>query len=227
MRTRTWILVGVGAVIAMASEAGAQQRTTGSGIRVTKDGGAASVSTTSSATRTGVATGEVATTAVSATTFTLAPYANMNEKNMTAHMAAGDSLEIQISQLAQTKGMDQRVRDFAATLVNDHTAHLAKTWEIITDEDVGAAPLAFDPEGVRMRETLAQLRNLGGGTEWDATFLRFQATHHQNEIDLLTPVIKNAHDDDLEDHIDKTLQSLARHRDAARSIASQLGVTLP
>jgi putative membrane protein len=150
----------------------------------------------------------------------------MNEKNMTAHMAAGDSLEIQISQLAQTKGTDARVREYASMLVTDHTAHLAKTIEIITDEDVGAEPLANDPEGMRMRQMLTELRNMPAGANWDAAFLRFQVQHHQNELDLWPTVVKNAHDDDLEAHIGKTQQSLTKHRDTAKSIATQLGVTL-
>ena len=124
---------------------------------------------------------------------------------------------------AQTKASDQRVRDYATMLVSDHSTHLAKTIEVITDEDVGAEPLAFDPEVIRMREVLTALRTRAGSADWDAAFLRFQISHHQNEIDLLTPVIKNAHDDDLEELIEGTLQSLAKHRDAARSVATTLG----
>jgi putative membrane protein len=218
---RTSVLLGV-AVMALTQTATAQQRATGSGIRVTKsEAVTADVSTTPSTTTVAVSSGDVTVT----TPFDLAAYANMNEKNITAHMAAGDSLEIQLSQLAQSKGTSQQVRDFGAMLLNDHTAHLAKTHEIISDEDVGAEALAFDPEGMRMRQMLTELRSMSAGTNWDAAFLRFQATHHQNEIDLLTANIKNAHDDDLEDHIEKSLVSLAKHRDAAKSIGTSLGLT--
>lgn len=215
--TRTSVLLGFGALM-MASAGEAQQRTSGSGIAVTKR--EVAVTTTPSTTTVDVATGEVSLT----TPFDIAAYANMNEKNITAHMAAGDSLEIQLAQLAQTKATSQQVRDFASMLLTDHTAHLRKTHEIITDEDVGAEPMAFDPEGLRMRQILSRLHSMAAGTNWDTTFLRFQATHHQNEIDLLSANIKNAHDDDLEDHIEKSLASLAKHRDAARSIATSLGL---
>jgi putative membrane protein len=216
--TRTSVLLGVSALL-LATAADAQQRTDGSGIRVTKD--EVAVNTTPSTTGVNVVGGEVSLT----TPFDIAAYANMNEKNITAHMAAGDSLEIQFGQLAQTKGTSQSVRDFGVMLVNDHTAHLAKTHEIITDEDVGAEPLAVDPEGMRMRQMLTELRNMAAGTNWDAAFLRFQAAHHQNEIDVLNANIKNAHDDDLEDHIEKSVVSLSNHRDKARSIGTGLGVT--
>lgn len=218
---RTWLLLGVAALFAATGEAAAQNRTTGSGIRVTKDVDVSARVSTTPSTTTIVSPGEVAL----GTSFTLAAYANMNEKNITAHMASGDSLEIQLAQLAQGKATAQSVRDYAATLQNDHTAHLAKTIEIITDEDVGAQAMANDPEGARMRETLAHLRSMPAGAAWDAMFLRFQAQHHQNEIDLLNANIKNAHDDDLEDHIEDSLTSLAKHRDMARSVGAGLGVT--
>jgi len=214
---RTWLVLGAGVALLASAEASAQA---GSGIRVRKDGASASTTTSTTA----VSEGDVAV--VTLTPFELAPYANMSEKNMTAHMSASDSLELQISRLAQTKASSQRVRNYATMLVNDHSSHLAKTIEIITDEDVGAESLSYDPEHVRMREVLSALRTRSRSAEWDAAFLRFQVMHHQNEIDLLTPVIKNAHDDDLEKLIEGTLQSLARHRDAARTVAATVGLSI-
>lgn len=217
--TRISVLLGAVAMLA-ATGADAQERMRGSGIRVQKS--EFDVSTTPSTTTVEVATGEVSLT----TPFDITAYANMNEKNITAHMAAGDSLEIQFAELALSKATNQQVRDFANTLLNDHRAHLAKTHEIITDEDVGAEPLAFDPEVMRMRQMLNSLRTMAAGTNWDAAFLRFQAQHHQNEIDLLSANIKQAHDDDLEDHIENSITSLSRHRDMARSVATTLGYQL-
>jgi putative membrane protein len=219
MNTRISVLLGAVAMLA-ATSVDAQERMQGSGIRVQKS--EFDVSTTPSRTTVEVSTGEVNLT----TPFDITAYANMSEKNITAHMAAGDSLEIQLAELALSKATSQQVRDFANMLLNDHRAHLAKTHEIITDEDVGAEPLAFDPEGMRMRQMLTNLRATAAGTNWDAAFLRFQAQHHQNEIDLLSANIKNAHDDDLEDHIEESITSLSKHRDTARSIATNLGYQL-
>ena len=216
--SRTWVLVAAGACLAATAEAGAQTRTTGSGIKVGKETPAVS----STPTATVISGGEVSLS----TRFDLSAYANMNEKNVTAFMAGGDSLEIQLTQLAQTKATSQAVRDYATMLLNDHTAHLAKTVEIITDEDVGAQPLAFDPEAMRMRQMLTELRKMPAGANWDAAFLRFQVQHHQNALDALSPNKKNMHDDDLEKHFDATLGSLAKHRDHGRTVASGLGLTM-
>lgn len=215
--TRTWILLSAGAMLVASTEGMAQARTTGSGVKVVKP-----VSATPSATSTVVSGGEVTLNPP----FDLSAYANMNEKNMTAFMAANDSLEIELGRLGQSKGTSQAVRDYATMLSTDHSAHLTKTMEIITDEDVGAEPLAFDPEIMRTRQMLTKLRRMTAGSNWDAAFLRFHVQHHQNEIDLFTQNIKNAHDDDLEAHIEKSLASFAKHRDAARSAGTTLGLTL-
>src|SRR5687768_11273493 len=214
--TRISVLLGAVAMLA-ATAADAQERMQGSGIRVQKS--ELEVSSTPSTTTVAVASGDVNLT----TPFDITAYANMTEKNITAHMAAGDSLEIQFAELALSKGTNQQVRDFANMLLTDHRAHLAKTHEIITDEDVGAEPPPSNPEGQRMKEMLARLRTMSAGTNWDAEFVKFQVSHHQNVIDLLTPNIKNAHDDDLEDHIEKTLTSLAKHRDHGKTVGHGLG----
>lgn len=211
---RTWILLGACALLVARVEADAQARTGGSGIKVSK-----ATPDVSSTPTTVISGGEVTLP----TPFDLSAYANLNEKNVTAIMAAGDSLEIQLGNLANSKGTSQAVRDYGAMLARDHTAHLAKTIEIITDEDVGAQLPAHDPEGMRLRQMLAELQKKAAGSDWDAAFLRFQVQHHQNVIDMFTPNIKNMHDDDLEKHLEATLASLAKHRDMARNAASGLG----
>ena len=215
---RSLVLLGTGALLAATASAGAQARTTGSGIPVAKD--MPGVSRTGSTTM--HSPGEVHLT----TSFNLAAYANMSEKNIAAHMAAGDSLEIRLAELAMSKATSQAVRDYATMLANAHRAHLAKVMEIITDEDVGSQPLANDPEGMRMRQMLMRLQDMSAGANWDAAFVRFQVQHHQNEIDLLTPNIKNVHDDDFEELVEESLKSLASHRDQGKTVAAKLGVSL-
>jgi predicted outer membrane protein len=213
---RSYVLIGMGALLAATASAGAQTRTTGSGIPVSKD--VPATSTVSSNPTMTVSGGDVSLT----TTFNLAAYANMNEKNIAAHMAAGDSLEIALAELALSKATSQPVRDYATMLANAHRQHLAAVMEIITDEDVGAEPMANDPEGMRMRQMLSRLQDMAPGAAWDAAFVKFQVQHHQNEIDLLTPNIKNVHDDDFEDLVEKSLKSLAAHRDQGKTIAATL-----
>src|SRR5687767_2009108 len=114
----------LGATALLASVAGAQDQR----IPVTKDRRIPATSATSN--------GDMALTAVAPAVlpaFTLDAYPALTEKNITAMMATGDSLEIQIGDLARTKGTAQSVRNYGMMLSTDHRAHLAKTHEIITD----------------------------------------------------------------------------------------------
>jgi predicted outer membrane protein len=216
MTLRKSILFGAGALLFAGTQAAAQ-------IRVSKDR-PASVTTTSPG---AVETTPLVVTEVTLPVFNLSSYPAMSEPNMLAHMLSGDSLEIEIGRLAQAKGSAQSVRDYGTMLVNDHSGHLAKSLEIITKEGITPEPLANDVEGARMRGMLAWLANAPASASWDAAFLRFQAAHHQNELDIYNLNEKNAHDDDFEAHIGATQVSLTRHRDMARSAASALGISIP
>ena len=209
------------AALLLAGAAGAQTRTGGSGIPISKDAPAPAVTTTSDGT-----VDSLRVTPAILPTFSVASYQALTEKHMTNIMAGGDSLEIQLGHLAHSKGTAQSVRDYGMMLANDHTAHLAKVHEIITDEDVGTEPPPSNVEGDRTRAMLAWLQNAPSSKEWDAAYLRFQAQHHQNLHDLFSANIKNAHDDDLEQLIEASLNSFIKHRDAAKSAATALGVAI-
>lgn len=216
---RTSARLGAAALV-LASALGAQTRPNGSGIPISKD--APPVRTTTSEGRVAPITSGPAVLP----TFSVAAYGPLTEKHMTFIMAAGDSAEIQLGHLAHTKGTAQSVKDYGMMLVSDHTAHLAKVHEIITDEDVGVEAPPTNPEGARTKAMLAWLQNNPASREWDAAYLRFQAQHHQNLYDLFSANLKQAHDDDLEDLIEKSLVSFTKHRDAAKSAATGLGITI-
>lgn len=154
------------------------------------------------------------------------PVAAVDEKQLTRIMAAGDSLEIQLGHLAHAKGTAQGVRDYGMLLANDHTAHLATVMKVIMDDGVGAADPPANVESDRARAMLGWLQDNPASREWDAAYLRFQVQHHQNLYDLLSASIKAAHDDDLEELLRATLNSLTKHRDAARSTATVIGLTV-
>src|SRR5437867_6214643 len=198
--TRTWLLLGAGALLVAANAADAQTRTApGSGIKVSKE----QPSTTTSSAPNKMLRDTTSTTTIlmdttlgprrMATRFDVTAYTNVTEPNIIAHLASGDSVEVQIAQLAQTKATDQRVKDYATMLVTDHQAHLGKVLHVMSDKNIGSLPLANDPEGARSLQLLDMLTNMSAGTQWDAMFVRAQVRHHQNEIDALNamrPMVK-------------------------------------
>src|SRR6185503_14541475 len=206
--------------------AGAQDRAQGSGIKISKDNSVpARVSTVPSTTTTTVTSAGDVT--INSTAFSLTSYANMTEANMLAHLLSGDSLEIELASLAQLKATDPRVRDYATMLATEHRDHLAKALRMTPDEHITPVALVYDPEGIRLQETLNSLRTLSAGPAWDEAFVRFNVQHHQNELDLLNLNAKNAHDDDFEALVGATQVALTKHRDMGRTVATNIGITLP
>ena len=159
--------------------------------------------------------------------FSIGAYANVSDSGIVAHMTAGDSIEIAIANLAALKATEQRVRDYAAILSSEHEAHLADMSRVVENGHIAPVALGNDPEGARLREMLAWLDNAPASAAWDAAFLRFQVAHHRNEIAVVNGNLMSKHGDDLADHMRRSLVSLAKHRDLARSLATTLGVSLP
>jgi predicted outer membrane protein len=217
---RTWILLGATMVLATSASAAAQTAS-GSGIRVSKDR-TTSTSTVTSTTTTAVAGGDVN----SVPAFSLSMYPTLTLTNIAAHMLSGDSLEIRLAQLAQTKATNQAVRDYATMLANDHAAHLSHIIDTYKDEDVVPAPLANDVEGVRLKQMISNLTAMAPGAAWDAAFVRFAVQQHQNEIDLLSANTNSVHGHEMHELMEDTIAALTKHRDAGKSTATTAGITL-
>ena len=216
------VLTIVAAAALFATPAYAQTPATGGGIKITKDQPTTTTTpSTSMAPDTGRGMGRRGFPA-----FDIAAYNNLTEANMIAHLAAGDSVEVKIAQLAQTKATDQRVKDFATMLVTDHSAHLGKVLHVMTDKNIGSQPLANDPEGARSMAQLNRLTSMPAGAQWDAMFLRGQISHHQNELSILNAMHAVVKTEDLSDVLDQTIQAVTKHRDAGQSVATTLGVTV-
>src|SRR5438034_2701500 len=237
--TRTWLLLSAGGLLVAGSAASAQTRTApGSRIKLSKEQPTTTSSTkmirdtttTTTIVNTPAPAPTMADTTMGArrmaTRFDVTANNNVTEPNIIAHLASGDSVEVQIAQLAQTKATDQRVKDYATMLVTDHQAHLGKVLHVMSDKNIGSQPLANDPEAARSMQLLNWLTNMTAGAQWDAMFVRAQVRHHQNEIDALNAMRPMVKTEDLRDVVDATLPALTKHRDAGTSVATQLGITL-
>ena len=159
--------------------------------------------------------------------FRLADYVGLSEPQITNYMATRDSAQIGLARLAQQRVTNPAVREFAANIERDRTRELAETEEIITDEGVGFEPRQNDYALARMVEVIQSLNKMPSGPEWDLAFLRTQFFLHENDVQVLTANRQNAHDDDLERHMDQGIKDATRTRDGARNLAQALGMTLP
>jgi predicted outer membrane protein len=215
MRRRT-VLLGLGAAMMASSVAMAQTDTLQrSGIRVRKD-----ASLDVSYTRTGV---DVRTPSYAGGDVDI--YAGWTDGNIIHYLIVGDSMEVEIARLAETRSGSAAVRDLARMLASDHTAYLAEDLEMNRDEDLGRVPSPNDMTLSRLTNAWNELRGLSGAA-FDRAFLRQIAAKHQSSIAAYRALEPNARDDDLEKLLEDRIPLLERHLNRTRDVAATLGVNL-
>src|ERR1044071_6032693 len=82
------------------------------------------------------------------------------EKNLVDHMIVGDSIELEMAQLAAMRTQNVAVRDFANMLITDHKAHLENLRKAAAEHDVGRQALPSDTSGAQMIRELTSLQSM-------------------------------------------------------------------
>jgi putative membrane protein len=146
------------------------------------------------------------------------------EKNLVDHMIVGDSIELEMAQLAVMRTQNTAVRDFANMLINDHKAHLENLRKAAAEHDVGRQALPSDTSGAQMIRELTNLKAMAADSGFDNAFVRGQIEHHKQEIVALKMFGGAAKDDDVKDDVKHVMPVLERHLSSAREVAAHLGL---
>jgi predicted outer membrane protein len=81
----------------------------------------------------------------------------MNQKQVVDHMFVGDSLEVQMARIAESRSTNAAVKNFANVLITDHTKHLAALHKLAGKRDIGRATNPADSSGMRTARMLSLL----------------------------------------------------------------------
>ena len=146
------------------------------------------------------------------------------EKNLAEHMIMGDSVELEMAQLAASRTQNTAVRDFANMLITEHKGHLESLRKIAADDDVGRQASASDTAAAAAIRGLASLRDMPADSGFDKAFIRETIRFHQQEIIALKMFGGAAKDDDFKDEVKRTLPIIERHLARAREVAATLGM---
>src|SRR5207237_2698915 len=129
----------------------------------------------------------------------------LTQKNLVDHLIIGDSLEVEAAKLAVARTQNAAVKDFANTLVTDHTNHLENLNKLAAKRDIGREANAADTSSAMAIRMLTTMRAMPADSGFDRAFVRQQIRHHQHEIDALKMLRPAAKDDDLQHDIDRTM----------------------
>lgn len=134
--------------------------------------------------------------------------------------AEGGISEVEAGNLAQSKGNSQKVKDFGAMMVKDHSAANDKLKALATTKDVTLPSTS----SVGQMATKAKLQVLTGET-FDHSYIKGQIQAHQNTVALFRKEIASGQDPDAQAFAKATLPTIRSHLKAINAIAADAGTT--
>jgi putative membrane protein len=148
--------------------------------------------------------------------------ATFTQKHLVNHLIVGDSIEMEMAQLAATRTQNAAVKDFANQLVTDQTARLAQLNKLAANGDIGREANPSDTTGAHLAGQLASLKSMAQDSGFDLAFTQDQIELHQTAIDGLKTLRPAATSADVRNDIDATLSVVEKHLAAAQQLAAQL-----
>ncbi|MFI5160854.1 MAG: DUF4142 domain-containing protein [Sphingobacteriales bacterium] len=131
--------------------------------------------------------------------------------------ANGGMAEVDMGKIAQKNAANQRVKDFGAMMVSDHSKAndelkaLAKTKNI-------ALPLAVNNDEQKMEDDL----NKKTGKDFDKAYVDGMVKDHKDDIKAFEDAAKNCKDADIKAFAEKTLPTLKVHLDSIEAIKKSM-----
>ncbi|HEY4445873.1 MAG TPA: DUF4142 domain-containing protein [Steroidobacteraceae bacterium] len=136
------------------------------------------------------------------------------------HAAEGGMAEVELGNLAQQKSSSQRVKDFGAMMVADHTAANDKLKAIAASKNI---KLPTSPS-VGQMATKAKLEVLSGDT-FDKSYIKSMIADHEEDIKEFKKESVSGQDADAKAYATATLPTLEAHLKKIRAIATAAGVS--
>lgn len=147
------------------------------------------------------------------------PQNKLSDGQILKVLSTVDEGEIAQAQVALKKTNDQRIRDFATHMVDEHTAATQAGAQLASRDSLTLSDspksTALQASGDQMLEQL----NAAEGATFDATYVNGQIDQHAEVLQLidqqLLPAVVNA---ELRDSINNARGMVARHLDQAKAL---------
>ena len=137
--------------------------------------------------------------------------------NILAHIATGDSLEVEIGRLATEQAQSDDVKAVADKIVRDHSANRDEALRLAQQEQLALAPPPADTSEAHGTNVMQQLQGLQGEA-FDRAFVQQQIEHHQNEVRNLTTIQATVVDPEVRAFVERTLTAVQEHLDQLQQI---------
>lgn len=135
--------------------------------------------------------------------------------------AIGGMMEVELGNLAQKVGSNQRVKNFGAMMVRDHGRANKELTQLAVEKSI-KLPDSVSGEHKEHIDELKKKR----GIEFDKAYMKMMAEDHEDDVEKFEEAAKELSDPGLKAFAYKTLPVLRIHLDSAKSINKTVQVTL-
>jgi putative membrane protein len=139
-----------------------------------------------------------------------------NTRDFVAEAASGGMMEVQLGQLAQEKASHQRVKDFGAMMVRDHSKANDALKAAVNGKAEIPATLVDKHQG-----HINDLKEKTGA-EFDKAYIKMMVDDHEKDIKKFEDIAKESNDPAVRDFANNTLPTLRTHLTEAKSIRDEL-----
>jgi putative membrane protein len=140
------------------------------------------------------------------------------EQQFVKKAAAGGLAEVKLSELANDRASDQKVKDFAKQMVTDHT-QANNELKPIAESNKIPVPTRLQGESAAAYKRLDKLK----GAKFDAAYVKVMVSDHDKTLAAFEDASSKVKDPSLKAFVDKTLPVLRQHKDHIHAIEQEMG----
>lgn len=140
-----------------------------------------------------------------------------DDSEFAVEAASGGMMEVQLGELAQQKASSQRVKDFGAMMVRDHSKANDELKSLAGMKNVTLPPAPGEDHMEHIKKLSEK-----SGKEFDKDYMDMMVKDHKEDIDNFEKISNNGQDADLKAFAAKTLPVLRAHLDSAKAVQESL-----
>jgi len=130
--------------------------------------------------------------------------------------ANGGMMEVALGQLAATNAKSQRVKDFGAMMVKDHTEGGEKLKQLAQQKNIALPATLGNDEQKHVNDMQKKT-----GADFDKAYMNMMLDDHKDDIKEFQKAGNNCKDADLKTFALSTLPVLQKHLDSAKAITGK------
>lgn len=145
---------------------------------------------------------------------------NNSDADFAVKAADAGLAEVELGKLALEKATDQRIKDFAQKMVNDHQKANDELMTIASKHNITLPPVISEEHVEKQRKLREK-----SGAEFDREYIDLMVKDHDKVISMFEDASSDAQNADLKAFASKTLPTLKHHQEEARALRDAVDTT--